>query len=70
MTPTRVDCECGAFLKRKFTEAGIDANVSPWHAGIVPTAFEPLNMRCPHGVQWHAEPTSDQRVQWARDGVR
>ena len=27
-------------------------------------------MRCPHGVRWWTEPTSDQVAAWARDGVR
>ena len=27
-------------------------------------------MKCPHGVTFYIEPTSDQIAQWARDGVR
>lgn len=36
---------------------------------LVPPMYEPLGMRCPHGVLWHMEPTSEQIAQWAKDGV-
>lgn len=36
---------------------------------IVPSGYLPLAMRCPHGVLWHMEPTSEQIAEWARDGV-
>jgi hypothetical protein len=36
---------------------------------IVPSPYEPLNLTCPHGVAYYAEPTSEQIAQWAADGV-
>jgi hypothetical protein len=63
------DCNCREFLIGKYAEMGIEVAVSPWTPAIIPTTYEPLNMRCPHGVKWHAEPTTDQQAEWARGGV-
>lgn len=61
-------CDCGGTVRALYAREGIETTVSNL-APIVTTVYEPLNMRCPHGVLWHAEPTTDQIVQWARDGV-
>lgn len=59
-------CNCGSFLKRQMAEKyDVDANVSPWRPGMVmPPGFDEFGMRCPHGVKWHMEPTSEQRLHW------
>lgn len=62
-------CECGRYLKQLAAEHDTEVNASPWHDGIKPTAFEEFGMRCPHGVKWHLEPTAEQKLKWARDGV-
>jgi hypothetical protein len=64
-------CDCGTFLKRNMAEKyDIEVNASPWRPGMVmPAGFGDFNMRCPHGVQWHMEPTTEQRLQWAKDKV-
>lgn len=36
---------------------------------LVPSAYEPLNMRCPHGVLWFMEPTGEQIARYARERV-
>lgn len=63
-------CLCADELKAKFAAMGVWVNVSPWTPDLLPTPYEELRMRCPHGVRWHAEPTVDQQRQWAEDGVR
>lgn len=61
------DC-CRKFLIDHYAAMGIEVAVSDLPP-IVSTPYEPLNLRCPHGVKWYAEPTSDQQAAWARDGV-
>ena len=36
---------------------------------VVASGYEDLKLRCPHGVRWYAEPTSDQQMRWAQEGV-
>jgi hypothetical protein len=50
-------------------ERGCEVNAT-WSPPLFPTAFEPLDMRCPHGVLWYAEPTTDQLADWVRKGVQ
>jgi len=59
---------CRQFLIERYAAMGIEIAVSDLPP-VVPTSYEPLNMCCPHGVKWYAEPTSDQQAAWARDGV-
>lgn len=40
-----------------------------WVQPLPPSGYEPLNMRCPHGVLWFMEPTSKQRARYAREGT-
>lgn len=71
MSSSEHSCNCAAVLKAKFREMDTEANVSPWTPDLAPIApFEELGLICPHGVRWHAEPTTEQKLQWAKDGVR
>ena len=64
-------CGCDRYLIEQMAERGIEVAASPWEPGMeMPGTFVPLNMRCPHGVRWHMEPTTDQMLAWKRDGVR
>lgn len=36
---------------------------------IIPTPYADLLLRCPHGVLWHMQPTSEQIAAWAAEGV-
>lgn len=60
--------ECRAVLLTHYAEVGVEANVS-WEPPTFAPAYEPLNMRCPHGVLWYAEPTTEQVADFVRDGV-
>lgn len=61
-------CDCKQTIVDHFTAEGIDAHVTDLPP-IVPTPYEPLNLCCPHGVLWFAEPTGDQRAKWASEGT-
>lgn len=67
---TAPDCseECRQFILTYFRTKGVDAHVTHLPP-IVPPRYEPLDMICPHGVLWFAEPTTDQIMQWALDGT-
>lgn len=65
--PACVD-ECRPFLLSKFRELSIEANVSHLPP-LVASGYDQLDMRCPHGVLWYAEPTSEQISKWAEAGV-
>lgn len=62
----RPDCadECRRVLLDIFAAKGGDVHVT-WVPPLFPTGYEPLDMRCSHGVLWFAEPTSEQRLDWA-----
>lgn len=73
-TPPCAD-ECKAILWAAYEKAchaaGVpvpDAHVTHV-APIIPTLYEDVNLRCPHGVLWHMQPTSEQIAEWVRDGV-
>lgn len=66
-TPPCAD-ECQVLLEELMRQQCIEATVS-YLPPIVKTPYLPLDMRCPHGVLWYAEPTSDQIEQWKRGGV-
>jgi hypothetical protein len=69
---TQENCahQCKAEILGVFQRLNPDIEV---HVTTVPPIFgspyDTLDMRCPHGVIWHMEPTTDQQAQWARDGV-
>lgn len=60
--------ECGAFVRKAIADLGADAIVSHLPP-LIPSGYAQLEMRCPHGVLWYTEPTSEQIAQWAKDGV-
>lgn len=59
---------CRDVIEAFFRAKGIDAYVTAVPQ-IVDSGYEQLNMTCPHGVAYYAEPTSEQRAQWAAEGV-
>jgi hypothetical protein len=67
--------ECKDVLRKHWAKvcAKLGVPVPEAHITHVPplidTGYEPLAIRCPHGVMWHAEPTSEQIAEWVRDGV-
>lgn len=63
------DCGCRELLIHMFADLGIEVAASPWQPWMQPTPWEELSMSCPHGIRWHAEPTSDQQAAWVRDGA-
>lgn len=62
-------CDCGREIVERLAAKGIEVNCSRLPP-IVDPGYEDLAMSCPHGVRWYAEPTSEQRAQWIRDGIR
>lgn len=65
---TSTSCRCGDLLRAHYAENGVEAHITTVPPIVAP-AYQPLDMRCPHGVLWYAEPTGDQIAQWAKDGV-
>lgn len=59
---------CRDILEAHFKAQGIDAHVTAVPQ-IVDTGYEQLNLTCPHGVPYYAEPTSEQIAQWVKDGT-
>ena len=56
--------ECRAVL-REHAEAvlrGVEV-ILTWAPPLFSSGYEPLNMRCPHGVSWFMEPTAEGRAQ-------
>lgn len=66
-----VSCDerCRAALLTYMAEAGIECTVTTVPP-IVEPAYEPLDMRCPHGRLWFMEPTGEQIMRWAEAGVQ
>ena len=60
--------ECAAFLKQGMRDLGCDVTVST-EPPLVDTGYEQFECICPHGTAYWLEPTSEQRAEWARDGV-
>lgn len=57
--------ECRATLLTMFKAEGVEANVTH-EPPLFATDYEQLAMRCPHGVLWYTEPTSEQVAEWVR----
>ena len=70
MINTRDDhTKCPDALRQGMADMGIEIIVSTAHPLIrTPYTIDPYT--CPHGIDYWIEPTSEQRAQWARDGVR
>lgn len=62
-------CSHGDELKAMYAREGIEATVSI-APPIVAPSYEDIALRCPCGTRWYAEPTSDQILQWQKDGVQ
>lgn len=61
---------CGQTILDHFASQGVGISAVTRRPGwMVPNGYEPLNLTCPHGARWHAEPSSEQRARWAADGV-
>jgi hypothetical protein len=62
------DCyqTCRQELLNEAAELGMGVNVGTLPP-IVDTGYEPLGLRCRHGIIWFAEPTTEQITQWRRD---
>lgn len=60
--------DCPVYMRDGMAELGADVTVST-APPLVPTGYEQVAVQCPHGVTYWMEPTSEQRVEWARDGV-
>ena len=56
---------CRALLLAHYREKGIDAHVTTI-SPIIATEYDPLAIRCPHGVTWYAQPTGEQITEWTR----
>lgn len=61
--------ECRRVLLDIMAARGADVHAT-WAPPLFPTGYEPLNMRCPHGVPWFMEPTAEQRIKWEAGQVR
>ena len=59
---------CGELVRRGLADQGIEAHVTHIPP-LQPTPYEPLNMRCPHGILWFTAPTSEQIAKWVEEGV-
>lgn len=67
----RATCEedgCKDVCLNWFRERGMDVTVTT-APPLIETGYEALDMYCPHGVLWYAEPTSEQRRDWFRAGT-
>ena len=67
--------ECEAVVRELYADACRRAGVPvpETHithvAPLVEPLYEDMNMRCPHGVLWHMQPTSEQIAEWVKDGI-
>lgn len=57
--------QCRRTLVAGMAERGIEV-AATWAPPLFPSPYEPLNMRCPHGVLWFMEPTAEGRAALAR----
>jgi hypothetical protein len=59
---------CAEVLRAVFRDQGVEAHVTSTPP-LIQSPYKELAMRCPHGVKWYAEPTSEQIAAWAKAGV-
>lgn len=62
------DSECGQFIRDFYAEHDIEVFATTARP-VVWTPYDTLNMVCPHGVTWFAQPTSEQIVKWQEAGA-
>lgn len=60
--------DCARFLVDSMAKLGCEIAVST-HPPLVATPYRQPPARCPHGVLFWFEPTTDQIAVWVRDGV-
>lgn len=60
--------QCAATLRVETAALGVEVTVSTVPPIIKNEWIEEFT--CPHGVTFWMEPTTDQRAQWAKDGVK
>lgn len=66
--PPECAVSCRQVVVDFYAEKGVEAHVTT-EPPIVEPGYEPLDMRCPHGVVWFAEPTGDQIAKWNKEGL-
>jgi hypothetical protein len=69
MTRPANHAECRTYLRDGMAQRGIDITVST-EPPIIKTPYVADPFTCPHGTRYWIEPTSEQRAQWAKDGVQ
>jgi len=60
--------DCATWLKAQFRELGADVIVTT-APPLIKTPYEQTPYTCPHGTVYYHAPTSEQILEWARDGV-
>jgi hypothetical protein len=74
-TAPKCASECVAVLRQEWARACERSGmpVAEAHithvAPLIPTLYMDLQMRCPHGVLWHMQPTSEQIAEWVKEGA-
>lgn len=61
--------ECAQLLIDEMAGRGAEVTVSVMPP-LIRNPYTTDGFRCPHGVTYWLEPTSEQIAQWAREGVR
>lgn len=61
--------DCRWSFRADFARRGIEVTVSS-APPIVANPYSAANATCPHGVTFWCEPTGDQLMRWAKDGIR
>lgn len=59
---------CREVLRKGMADRAIEVTVST-EPHLIPTGYDQGSFVCPHGTRFYMEPTSEQRAEWARDGV-
>jgi hypothetical protein len=59
---------CSDYLKQEMAAKGVEVTVST-APPIVAGPYEEACFTCPHGTTYWMEPTSEQRLAWAKAGV-
>lgn len=72
MTDICATCRGGQYLVEKMAELGCEIHAQPYNVFLNHnTGYETWIYECPGcHVKWWIEPTNDQKLAWARDGVR
>ncbi len=60
--------ECREYVRQTMAELGCEVTVST-APPLVEGPYENEGFKCPHGTTYWVQPTGEQIMQWARDGV-